>query len=488
MRAKNWGLIGIVGVALLGIGIVIGQTRPTMMGGRTSRGMDMMSSNSATTNLTATAAPSQKLRLPPLLKPDYSDAKSVAYTVTAQTGTMAFKSGQKTQTLGYNGAYLGPVLQVKQGQNVTITTKNALKSATSFHWHGAVLPGKMDGGPNEPVAAGTTKQIKFKVTQPAATLWFHPHVMGSTAKQVYQGLAGLIYVRDAASQKLKLPQKYGVDDFPVVIQDRQFDAHNQFDYAKAYSADGTKGSTLLINGTLNPYITVKSQLVRLRLVNGSNARNYQLALSNHQAMQQIADDGGLLTKPVPVKKLALAPGERAEVVIETTQLAAGQPLAVMAGKQPVLTLRLTQDRRKLGQLPTTLATLPKLVTDGAQHQHLTFSGMGHMVAINGKTYSQNRIDLTAKVGQPQVWTVKNDRGMMSGRTHPFHLHGVQFRILSIDGQAPPANERGWKDTVDLKTGSTVKIAFTFKNRGIYMYHCHNLEHEEQGMMGQIKVS
>lgn len=488
MQAKKWGLIGGISIGLLGIGFMIGQSRSTMMGSQSAHGSGMMSRTSSATKLTTTAAPSQKLALPPLLKPDRSDAQSVNYTVVAQKGSMAFKSGRKTQTLGYNGNYLGPVLRVKQGQTVNITTKNELSEATSFHWHGAVVPGNVDGGPHEPVAVGATKQVSFKVTQPAATLWFHPHVMGSTAKQVYQGLAGLIYVSDTASQKLNLPHDYGKDDFPVIIQDRQFESNNQFNYAKAYSSDGTKGPTLLMNGTLNPYIDVKTKLVRLRLVNGSNARNYQLTLSNGQAMQQISTDGGLLAKPVAIKKLALAPGERAEVVIDTTKLTAGQPLAVMAGKQQVLKLRLAKQRRASGQLPTNLTALPAVETEGAQHQSLTFSGMGHMVAINHKTYSAKRIDLTAKVGQPQVWTLKNARGMMSGRSHPFHLHGVQFRILSIDGQQPPANERGWKDTVDLKSGSTVKIAFTFKNRGIYMYHCHNLEHEEQGMMGQIKVS
>ncbi|MFC6294605.1 multicopper oxidase family protein [Lactiplantibacillus daoliensis] len=487
MKASKWGLIGVVSLGLLGIGIAIRQTRPTMMG-QTTHGSGMMSRSTTSTKLATTPTASHKLALPPLLKPDRSDANAVSYTVTAQKGAMAFKDGRKTQTLGYNGNYLGPVLQVKQGQTLNITTKNQLNEATSFHWHGAVVPGEMDGGPHEPVAADATKQVSFKVTQPAATLWFHPHVMGSTAKQVYQGLTGLIYVNDQASQKLNLPHDYGKDDFPVIIQDRQFSAANQFDYDKAYSADGTTGPTLLMNGTLNPYVNVKTKLVRLRLVNGSNARNYHLTLSNQQAMQQIADDGGLLARPVAVKKLALAPGERAEVVVDTNKLAAGQPLAVMAGKQRVLQLRLAKHRRTSGQLPTKLATLPTVDTAGAQHQSLTFSGMGHMVAINDQTYSAKRIDLTAKVGQPQVWTLKNARGMMSGRSHPFHLHGVQFRILSINGKQPPANERGWKDTVDLASGSTVKIAFTFKNRGIYMYHCHNLEHEEQGMMGQIKVS
>ncbi|ETY75203.1 multicopper oxidase family protein [Lactiplantibacillus fabifermentans] len=486
MKLKQWGLIGLLGIGLVGLGVSYGHlTNRTpsqgMMGGQM---MGNMGSTATTATTAKTAA--HQLALPPLLKPTSASKTKVAYTLTAQTGALALKKGAKTATLGYNGNYLGPVLRVKRGQILQVTTKNKLKQATSFHWHGAILPGNVDGGPGQSVAAGQQKTIAFKVSQSAATLWYHPHAMGSTAKQVYQGLAGLIYVQDAVSQKLNLPDKYGVDDFPVVIQDRNFTANNQFDYAADHQNDGTTGKTLLINGTLNPYIKVTTKLVRLRFVNGSNARNYRLTLSNGQAMHQIATDGGLLAKPVAVKTLKLAPGERAEVVIDTSKLTS--QVTVKNGQQRVLALRLASNRRQQGTLPNELTTLPTVDTTNAQHQTLSFSGMGSMVSINHQQYDPSRVNLTAKQGQNQVWTLKNTGTMMGNEIHPFHLHGVQFRILSINGQTPPANLRGYKDTVALTPGSTVKIAFKFQDRGTYVYHCHNLEHEENGMMGQIKVS
>ncbi|MFC6164431.1 multicopper oxidase family protein [Lactiplantibacillus dongliensis] len=488
MQLKNWLLVGVLGIGLTGMGVSYYQG--TRFNQRSIPRHAMMGRQSTSQPAAASPTiktPARPLALPPLLKPTQQTQRRVAYTVIARTGTMAFRAGQTTKTLGYNGNYLGPVLQVNRGQTLAITTKNTLTQATSFHWHGAILPGNADGGPHETVAAGATKKVAFKVQQPAATLWFHPHAMGSTAKQVYQGLAGLIYVRDRASQRLHLPQTYGVNDFPVIIQDRQFTKQHQLDYEQAYQADGTRGSTLLVNGTLNPYLKVTTKLVRLRLVNGSNARNYQLTLSNHQAMQQIADDGGLLSRPVAVQRLQLSPGERAEVVIDTAKLS--QPVTVMNGRQAVLQLRPTTAKRQLGRLPTKLVTLPAAtMPKQAQKRTLTFSGMGRMVTINRQKFDPDRIDLTAQRGQPQVWTLKNSSGMMGGMSHPFHLHGVQFRILSVNGARPAANERGWKDTVALPPGGVVKITFKFKDRGIYMYHCHNLEHEEQGMMGQIKVS
>ncbi len=492
MQVKTWGWLGLLGVGLLGLGYVYGQRSWSpmggMMGGRNGGHGMMMSRTTSDVATSQTTSAAHPLVLPERLKPTQATKTKVSYTLTAQTGKMAFKPGTETKTLGYNGNYLGPVLQVRRGQTLQIKTRNQLTRPTTFHWHGAIVPGKEDGGPHQIVAPGQSKTVAFKIQQPAATLWYHPHAMGSTAKQVYQGLAGLIYVRDKQSDQLHLPDKYGVNDFPVVIQDRSFTKNNQFDYDAVYNSDGAKGNTLLINGTLNPYIKVTTKLVRLRFVNGSNARNYQLKLSNGQAMQQIATDGGLLSKPVAVKTLKLSPGERGEVIIDTAKFKDGQTVTVKNGQQSVLALRTAKKEVSDGKLPANLVSVPTVNTTNAQRQTLAFNGMGTMVSINHQQYSKDRIDLTAQQDRPQIWTLKNTGTMMGGMIHPFHLHGVQFRILSINGQTPPANLQGLKDTVALDPDSTVKIAFNFKDRGIYMYHCHNLEHEENGMMGQIKVS
>ena len=196
-------------------------------------GMGHMMGGEQSVVLDESGQPMTALQLPELLEPDSESASEITYTVTAQAGETAFLEGKTTQTLGYNGSYLGPVLVVREGQEVHIKTENQLAEATSFHWHGVKLPSDMDGGPHHPVGPNETMQVDFTVNQEAATLWFHPHALGTTAEQVYAGLAGLIFVEDDNSDQLDLPKDYGVNDFPLIIQDRTFDADNQFDYAGA---------------------------------------------------------------------------------------------------------------------------------------------------------------------------------------------------------------------------------------------------------------
>lgn len=296
-------------------------------------------------------------------------------------------------------------------------------------------------------------------------------------------------VDDQNSQKLKLPKKYGVDDFPVVVQDRTFSRSGQFSYQADYNADGTEGNTLLVNGTLNPYINVKTNQVRLRLLNGSNARTYHFTLNHGATMRQIATDGGFLNHPVKMSRIDLAPGQRAEVVVNTAGVSA-KTLALRTNGQRVLQLRLNQKRTGRTTLPKTLNHLTptgRLNQFGLKHQTIRFSGMGRMVRINDRVYNPNRIDLTAKPHSNQIWTLANNDSMMGGMDHPFHIHGAQFRILSINGKRPSATQSGLMDVVNLKPDQKVRVLISFHDRGIFVYHCHNLEHEENGMMGQVKV-
>ncbi len=493
MKKTIW--VSIFTVSFLTILAMLAPQAANAMGGGMMSGNDS-SSNSGMMNsssehnvlLKEPDVQAQKLNLPPVLKPDKQTKNDVYYTVTAQQGQMNFKSGQATKTYGYNGSYLGPVINITKGQTVHIKEVNDLKSTTTFHWHGAIISGKADGGPHEPIKPGKSRTISFKVEQPAATLWFHPHPDGKTAQQVYKGLAGLLYVNDAQSKKLAIPKNYGVDDFPIVVQDRTFDSNNQFNYKQDYNADGTLGKNLLVNGTLNPYIDVTTNFVRLRLLDGSNARNYNFHLSGNKTFYQIADDGSFLTKPVAMKKLQLSPGERAEIVVSTSDLANGTDLKLISGGMNVLTMRLGQRTNNISKLPKTLKKMPavKEPTGNVNKEKLVLSGMSNMVQINGKKYSPDRIDIHAKQGQQQVWTIENKKEMMN-MIHPFHLHGVQFRILTINGKKPPMDQRGYLDTITLNPGDKYRISFKFEKIGLYMYHCHNLEHEDLGMMGQVKV-
>lgn len=441
-----------------------------------------------TTELIPSNQTAKELALPPLLEGNSSTDGDISYTITANEGNTPLKEGNDTQTLGYNGSILGPVIRIRKDQNVTIQTENELNTATSFHWHGLKVPSNVDGGPHTPIEANETAELEFTVKQEAATLWFHPHPEGQTGEQVYNGLAGLIYIEDENSDTLALPKEYGTNDFPLIVQDRKFDEYNQLNYKASYNPDGTYGDTLLVNGTINPYIDVKNEKIRLRLLNGSNARNYQFQLSDGASFYQIASDGGFLNAPIPMDNLQLVPGERAEIIIDLGNYSIGESIQLMEENNSVLTLNVTEETtEEASPLPSTLNNISRETNNIPPDKRITFNGMGHMVAIDGKKFDMDRIDLESKVGEKEVWEIENTADMMGGMVHPFHLHGAQFKVLSRNGGLPPENERGWKDTIALYPDENVQIEVVFPEEGIFMYHCHLLEHEDNGMMGQVLV-
>ena len=199
-----------------------------------------------------------ELTFPNILKPDQEDNHSISYTIHAQQGTSEIFAGNKTNTYGYNGDFLGPVIRVKKGMDVSLHLVNDLKEDTTFHWHGLEIPAEGDGGPHQVLKSGESKTIRFTVKQDAATLWFHPHPMNETAKQVYKGLAGLLYIDDESSDKLDIPKTYGENDFPLILQDKTFTADKQLDYHSVMNPDGTSGDTLLINGVVDPKLTTNT--------------------------------------------------------------------------------------------------------------------------------------------------------------------------------------------------------------------------------------
>jgi len=331
--------------------------------------------------------------------------------------------------------------------------------------------------------------VKFTVNQEASTLWFHPHPEGATAEQVYKGLAGLIYVEDEKSKNLDLPKEYGINDFPLVFQDRQFNEEKQFDYQTVINEDGTIGDTLLINGTLYPKLTVSKEKVRLRLLNGSNARNYSFKLNTGESFQQIATDGGFVNDPTTMREITLTPGERAEIIIDFSRYESSSEIALINEEDTNLLLfKIEEHKTNPSDLPKSLNNFA--VTDEERNlpvtKKLELFGMGAMVTINGKKFDINRIDFTQKQGVTEIWEIYNKPDAMGGMTHPFHIHGTQFKIISVDGNEPQVNEQGWKDTVAIDTGETLQLAVKFNNKGVYMFHCHVLEHDS-GMMGQVKI-
>ncbi|HEV6954208.1 MAG TPA: multicopper oxidase domain-containing protein, partial [Promicromonospora sp.] len=231
-----------------------------------------------------------ELAIPPLAESRVVDGTRV-FSLTAQEGTSELVPGVQTLTWGFDGPYLGPTLRAERGERVAVEVTNDLPEPTSVHWHGMHLPAAMDGGPHQEVAPGDTWRPTWRIDQPAATLWYHPHPHGQTEKHVYRGLAGLFLLDDDASAAADLPHTYGVDDVPVVVQDKVLGADGQLELDDDGEEPGTLGDVVLTNGTRGAYHEVTSERVRLRLLNGSTARTYQLGFEDRE-MDLVATDGG----------------------------------------------------------------------------------------------------------------------------------------------------------------------------------------------------
>lgn len=443
-----------------------------------------------------------RVAVPPLAESRVDDRGRRVFDLTLQRGETDFGHGRVAETWGINQSYLGPTLRAERGEEVLVNVTNEVGEPSTLHWHGMHLPARMDGGPHQMVDDGETWSPTWQVDQPAATLWYHPHLHGSTADHVYRGLAGMFLVDDPESAGLALPQEYGVDDVPVIVQDKQFDDAGELDDGTSFlNPVGVLGDQVLVNGTDDAYLPVTTELVRLRLLNGSNARIYNLGLDDYREFDLIATDGGLLERPTPMSRLRLSPGERAEVVVamepgERVVLrsypsdVAGDPLQQRwsGGDDTldVLELRAADDLRASPALPGRLVELPdaEAAAEGAEVDR---DFRLATPTINRRAMDMDRIDATVEVGTTEVWRVRNE----DGTPHNFHVHDVQFRVVQVDGREPEPALRGRKDTVLVPANTEVVLVMTFEDHtdpdAPYMFHCHLLRHEDQGMMGQFVV-
>lgn len=440
-----------------------------------------------TSEVSRTSNELNALPIPALLEDKNPEEGISDYYLNVQKGTTNFMDDLLTPTLGYNGNYLGPVLKTVRGEEINMHISNELNDTTSVHWHGLETNGPEDGGPRQIIGVNSTWEPSFTINQPAATLWFHPHVIGTTATQVYQGLAGLIIIEDENSKSLNLPDDYGDNDIPLIIQDRSFNEDGTFVYANNMM-NGAVGDKIIVNGAITPYLDVKQMKYRFRIVDGANASNYNLRLSDDSEFYQIASDGGLLEKPIESKKIFVSPGERAEIIIDFDKYQEGDVVELLTDTKLVMTFRIGEAAEDLTVIPERLTEIEKidesLVTSV---KTIELDGMGHMVSINGRKFDMNRIDDNVTLGDIEIWEITSNSTMMGKMGHPFHIHGTQFQILSRDGKEPPLSEQGWKDTVFVQADETVRIIVKFNYKGVFMYHCHILEHEEAGMMGQLEV-
>ncbi|WP_343081769.1 multicopper oxidase family protein [Ostreiculturibacter nitratireducens] len=447
-----------------------------------------------------------QLVMPPLLEGALAEGRRV-YDLAVAAGETEFFPGEKTATIGLNQSYLGPILKVRKGDAVRMNVANGLGEPMTLHWHGLNLPAATDGGPHQVIAPASTWSPEFEMRERAGTYWYHGHMMHRTGAHVWAGMAGMIRVEDAEADAVPLPSTHGEDDFTLVLQDRRFTRDFQMPYELSMhdAMAGIAGDTALVNGLIAPFMEVPAGRIRLRLLNGSNASFYNLRFSDGRRFWQVASDGGLLPAPVELAEAILAPGERAEIVVDCDDGAAVSLLAdvfsaevrMMGGRGTAdfLELRPTGAARAAGAMPDKLLDLPEPEASATTRRFVLEMGgmgmgrgmMGGGFAINGKAMDPQRIDEVVPVNTTETWVIENPTPMF----HPFHIHNTQFRILDRSGQKPGPHEAGLKDTVVVAPGESVSVQvrfadFTDPDRP-YMYHCHILEHEDGGMMGQFTV-
>jgi blue copper oxidase len=465
--------------------------------------------------VTCAVAQSQSpLAIPPILE-------GPTFDLQVQQGTTQFWPGINTPTYGVNGNILAPTLVLHKGTDVELNVTNNLTTSTTMHWHGLHVSAMNDGGPHQSIAAGATWSPQFTVMNNAGTFWYHPHGENKTDLQVSRGIAGMIIVKDAAEEALELPRTYGVDDFPIIIQTKSFDVLHQIQIA-------THADTLaMVNATVNPYLDAPAQVVRLRVLNGSSERSYKIGFSNNMSFAQIATDGGLKAMSYETNRLTLAPGERTEILINLIALQ-GESFSLMnfgselpngiIGAQNVGTMATLPgyDENPLNgadysllqinvtaptsnaitTVPTTLVeVLPWSLADVNAERTMLLSpmemGMANMVegpfGINNVQFNMDIVNEVIPLNNIEVWTISNQTQV----AHPFHIHDVEFYILDVNGANPLIEHQGWKDVVLVMPMQSVSFITKFEDFADpivpYMYHCHLLHHEDEGMMGSFTV-
>jgi FtsP/CotA-like multicopper oxidase with cupredoxin domain len=431
------------------------------------------------------------------------------------------------------GSYLGPILRLRKGQKVRLDFTNDLPEPSIVHWHGLHVPQEADGHPRLAIGTGETYTYEFEVHNRAGTYWYHPHPHGRTGPQVYYGLAGLLLVSDEEEAAAGLPSSE--QDIPLVIQDRTFDADNQLVYMGNGMMDqmmGFLGDRILVNGQPDFVLPVATRAYRLRVLNGSNSRTYKLGWHDNTPLTVIATDGGLLERPVQRDYVVLSPGERIELWADFAGRKVGTELRLQSlpffggevgmmgmmgrsgmmggrsalpngGEFTVMRIYFEREAAETSELPDQLSTLQFYRQEDAGNRRrprtfdITMQRMSWF--LNGRTFEMEDTarNEVVKLGDLEVWEFVNQRGGMS-MIHPMHVHNVQLQVLERQ-MLPGLTEywetvrggyvdEGWKDTVLLMPGERVKVLLKFEDyEGLYLYHCHNLEHEDLGLMRNYRV-
>jgi len=421
-----------------------------------------------------TAGTRNSLYIPPTVTP-------TNFGLTAKPGSIDLGGGRLSKAWVYNGGLPGPTLLVRRGDTATIRLTNGLASEpTITHWHGMLVDHKNDGHPMEAIQPGAWYDYNFPILNRAALNWYHPHPHMLTGEQVAMSLAGAFIVRDSVEDALNLPG--GVYEVPLVLRDTAFDSAGNIAYKPR--SGGFEGPTPLVNGTLNPKLDVDTAIYRFRVLGGSNARIFRLALGSGAKFKVIGNDGGLLAATVEAAQIDLAPGERLDLLVDFRGLPVGTKVMLrdlLAGWD-LLEFNVIRQVTTTFTMPTTLSTIAAL-TNPVTTRSFSFDGMSK---INGLEYDMNRIDFRVPFDTVERWRFTTN----GNAPHPVHIHGASFQVQTRTGGRNTVFpwERGWKDTVLLNDRETVEVLVRFDAyKGVYLMHCHKLEHEDMGMMSNFEV-
>ncbi|HDL7794117.1 TPA: cell division protein FtsP [Yersinia enterocolitica] len=432
------------------------------------------------------------LPVPPLLE----SRRGQPLFLTLQRAHWAFSGRQKAAVWGINGMYLGPTVRVYSGDDVKLIYSNRLAEPVSMTISGLQVPGTLMGGAARMISPGVDWSPVLPVRQPAATCWYHANTPNRMAPHVYNGLAGMWLVEDEVSKAMPLPSHYGVDDFPIIIQDKRLDNFGVPEYDLP-AKGGFIGDTLLVNGVQSPFVEVSRGWVRLRLLNASNARRYTLQLSDGRPLHVVASDQGFLPAPVAVQQLSLAPGERREVVIDMSQ---GSEVSITAGESAgimdrlrglfepssILISTLVLTLKPTGLLPLVTDNLPMRllsdqILDGSVVRTREFRLGDDLPGINGVIWDMSRVDAQAQQGTWERWIIHADM------PQAFHIQGVSFLVKNVNGAPAMAEDRGWKDTVWVDGSVELLVYFNqvSSEHFPFLFYSQSLEMADRGSAGQL---
>ncbi|MFI1940743.1 multicopper oxidase family protein [Streptomyces purpureus] len=443
----------------------------------------------------ATSSPfsffTQPMPMPQVIAPSSTTGGIDTYNVSIKKAIKEIVPGVLTEVFSFNNAFPG-LIRATTGRPVVINQYNKLDMPVAIHLHGGHVAPEHDGDPMDTIAPAGVRQYHYPNDQPHAPLWFHDHAHHMESEHVYRGLSAFYLLTDPTEQALPLPS--GVYDVPIMLREADIDPSGKL----VYTMDDFMGrDTILANGKAWPYFQVAARKYRFRLLNSANLRFFTLKLSDGSPVIQIGSDGGLLEKPFTTDTVALSPGERADVVIDFSRYRVGTGIVLENTEGPgpaertgkVLRFDVVKTTDDPSSVPATLRTLPPLpAVTGRRTVVMSMdedsrpNPQGYM---DGKVYDHRRIDNTVPWGGSEIWTVTNAN---LGIPHNFHIHLVQFRILTRNGNPPGPAEAGLKDTIRVMPGETVTFQANFDSfRGKYLYHCHMLDHAAMGMMAQMEI-